>query len=175
MSVELVEGPMFAGKTGICFEFIKRSLQEGRKTAVITYTGDTRYGTGLWTHDGRNVPSVHGDSLSEPKIQEEVENASVVVIDEGQFFPDLKEFCDKWASEGKIILVAALDTDFKREPFENVRDLCPDFRTKLTSTCVHCQKPAGFTRRKTNDKEVQMIGGADEYEPVCRTCSSIKF
>lgn len=159
---------MFSGKSTFCYTFVQQCLEQRKETAVITYTGDTRYGEGLWTHDGKNVESVHGRTLSQSNIQEKAKNASVVVIDEGQFFPDLKEYCDRWASEGKVVLVAALDTTFERKPFENVRDLCPDFRTKLTSTCVHCGGCGTFTRRKTNDKEIEMIGGANEYEPVCR-------
>ncbi len=39
----------------------------------------------------------------------------VVAIDEGQFFPDLVEFCEMAANSGKTVLVAALDSTFQRQ------------------------------------------------------------
>lgn len=51
----------------------------------------------------------------------EYDNAEVVAIDEGQFFPDLEEFCCTAADEdGKQVIVAGLDGDFRRERFGQV-------------------------------------------------------
>ena len=44
----------------------------------------------------------------------------VVGVDEGQFFPDLVEFCDSMANAGKQVVVAALDGDFLRQPFGDI-------------------------------------------------------
>ena len=49
----------------------------------------------------------------------------VVGIDEGQFFPDVVEFCDEAANLGKTVVVAALDGTFERKPFGNIVSLIP--------------------------------------------------
>lgn len=41
----------------------------------------------------------------------------VVSIDEGQFFPDVVEFAERCANAGKVVIIAALDGDFRRKPF----------------------------------------------------------
>ena len=43
---------------------------------------------------------------------------------------------------------------------------------KLTNAeCLVCKAAtAAFTRRKTNDENIEVIGGADIYEAVCREC-----
>lgn len=43
-----------------------------------------------------------------------------------------------------------------------------DTVTKLTARCELCGKRAFFTLRKTDDKQTELIGGADLYMPVCR-------
>lgn len=96
----------------------------------------------------------------------------MIGIDEAQFFGDLYEFCRQAADrEGKTVIVAGLDGDFKRRRFGSVLDLIPiaDTVTKLTSRCEVCGKRALFTMRKTEEKETELIGGAEVYMPVCRS------
>jgi len=46
----------------------------------------------------------------------------VFAIDEAQFFGDLLEFCIRAAdTEGKLVLVAGLDGDFRRQRFGQAR------------------------------------------------------
>ena len=64
----------------------------------------------------------------------------VVGIDEGQFFPDVVEFCDGAANLGKTVVVAALDGTFERKPFGNIVSLIPlaEKVSKLSAVCVYC-------------------------------------
>ena len=96
----------------------------------------------------------------------------VIGIDEGQFFPDLVDFCDEMANAGKIVIVAALDGDFRRKPFGSVLELVPlaESVTKLTAVCTSCFGTASFSKRIVNDTAVECIGGADKYIAVCRAC-----
>lgn len=57
-----------------------------------------------------------------------------------------------------------------RRSFGSVLDIIPlaDSVTKLTARCELCQKRAFFTLRKTEEKQTELIGGADVYMPVCR-------
>lgn len=112
------------------------------------------------------------------RISEIIENGlyrnyEVIAIDEGQFFPDLVESSDFLANEGKIVIVAALDATFERKGFGSVLELVAmaEKITKLTSICTTCRsREASFTKRLTADKEVEMVGGAEMYKPVCRKC-----
>lgn len=56
--------------------------------------------------------------------------------------PLLDRFCDKLAEMGKIVILSALDGDFKREPFGQVLDLIPrsESVTKLSSVCKLCRR-----------------------------------
>ena len=74
---------------------------------------------------------------------------NVVAIDEGQFFNEIAEVCDRLANEGKIVIVAALDGTFQRKPFGNILNLVPlaERMTKLTAVCVGCGNEAAFTKR----------------------------
>ncbi len=42
--------------------------------------------------------------------------------------------------------------------------------TKLSAVCVYCCNDASFTKRITESKEIEVIGGEEMYKPVCRSC-----
>lgn len=85
----------------------------------------------------------------------------VVAIDEGQFYPDIVEFCEDLANKGIIVMVAALDGTFQRKPFGNIINLLPvaEKVTKLTAVCVYCSNEAAFTQRIIESQEIELIGG----------------
>lgn len=41
---------------------------------------------------------------------------------------------------------------------------------KLHAVCMQCYKEAAYTKRIGAEKEVEVIGGADKYQAVCRKC-----
>ena len=99
------------------------------------------------------------------------EEAHLIAIDEAQFFPDLLDFCTRAADEdGKEIIIAGLDGDFKRRKFGQVLDLIPhaDNVTKLTARCAKCASPGLFSLRISSEEDTTLIGGKDKYLPVCR-------
>jgi len=99
--------------------------------------------------------------------------SEVVLINEGQFFPDLEEFVKILLKNNKKIYVCGLDGDFERKKFGQMLDLIPlcDKVTKLTSLCSICKNgtPGIFSKRITMEK-VQTVVGSDNYIPVCRIC-----
>ena len=103
----------------------------------------------------------------------------VVGIDEGQFFPDVVERCERWAATGKTVIVAALDSTFQRKPFNDILGLVPlaENVTKLSAVCAHCRGDASFTKRlRAGDEEQRgelRIGGADMYVATCRACHDL--
>lgn len=96
----------------------------------------------------------------------------MIGIDEGQFFPDLIDFCESFANSGKIVVVAALDGTYQRKAFGEIMNLVPlaENVIKLNAICMRCFKNASFTKRISDEKAVEIIGGTDKYMSVCRQC-----
>ncbi|XP_022925302.1 thymidine kinase a-like [Cucurbita moschata] len=173
--VHVIVGPMFAGKTTSLLRRIQSESINGRSVAVIKSNKDTRYGLdSIVTHDGMKLPCWALPNLSSFKQkfgEGAYDKLDVIGIDEAQFFDDLYDFCREAADmDGKTVIVAGLDGDYLRRSFGSVLDIIPlaDSVTKLTARCEICGNRAFFTLRKTEEKETELIGGADMYMPVCR-------
>jgi len=110
-----------------------------------------------------------------PRIKDKLEIAKsdVILINEGQFFPDLYNVVVDMLKYNKKVYVCGLDGDFERKKFGTILDLIPlcDKVTKLTSLCSQCKDgtPGIFSMRLTNELE-QTVVGSDNYIPVCRKC-----
>lgn len=175
---------MFAGKSSELLRRVADFEEQGRRVLVIKSHKDTRYHAHkVVTHNGVSKPCHSVASLRDLGIRlgAEYSNVEVIAIDEAQFFDDLMEFCLKAADrDGKLVLVAGLDGDFKRERFGQVLDMVPvaDTVTKLTSQCAYCTEAALFSLRTVAGEQQEVVGGADLYQPVCRACyatlSSVK-
>ena len=76
------------------------------------------------------------------------------------------------ANMGKIVIVAALDGTYQRKPFKHVLELVPlaEKVTKLSSICMYCKRNAAFSHRISSEKDVEIIGGAEKYVALCRSC-----
>ncbi|KAL8128873.1 hypothetical protein V2J09_018028 [Rumex salicifolius] len=173
--IHVIMGPMFAGKTTTLLYRIQSEQRNGRNVAVIKSIKDTRYGlSSIVTHDGHKYPCLPLADLSSFRAQfgsRAYDELDVIGIDEAQFFGDLYEFCRKAADhDGKIVIVAGLDGDYLRKKFGSVLDIIPlaDTVTKLTAQCELCGKRANFTLRKNEERQTELIGGAEVYMPVCR-------
>ncbi|XP_065879710.1 thymidine kinase a-like [Euphorbia lathyris] len=173
--IHVIIGPMFAGKTTTLLRRMQSESEDGRNVAIIKSSKDTRYCLdSIVTHDGVKLPCVPLSKLSSFRQtigNDAYEELDVIGIDEAQFFEDLYDFCQEAADhDGKSVVVAGLDGDYLRRSFGCVLDIIPlaDSVTKLTARCEFCGKRAFFTLRKTEESQVELIGGADVYMPVCR-------
>jgi thymidine kinase len=97
----------------------------------------------------------------------------VVIIDEGQFYPDLYETLrNELQNTKKRFIVGGLSGDFNMRPIGQMIDLIPlaDEIIKLEAYCVYCQNgnKASFTKRIIKDTQTIVIGKGDIYVPVCR-------
>lgn len=169
----MILGPMFAGKSTELMRRIRRHRLANRRCVLIKYSKDVRHGEGrdeLSTHDNYRLKAIPTQTLFD--VVEEVKDAEVVGIDEAQFYPDLVAFSEQLASQGKIVILAALDATFRREPFGCVGELLPraECVTKLSAVCRLCRREASFTRRTTEETALEAIGGAEMYMPTCRKC-----
>lgn len=175
MSLEVVCGPMFSGKSSHIYSIMKRYAAIGVNVLVIKPSNDTRYSVfpEVVTHDGvkfdcisttRNLMSLEFDFTNSSKV---------IVIEEAQFFVDLVQFV-RWAvdTQGKNVVVVGLDGDSDRKPFGQVLDCIPlaDKVTKLCALCPLCKDgtPAPFTYRKVHEGGQVLVGASDKYEALCR-------
>ena len=175
--LEIILGPMYSGKTSRLVEIYKQCKLCNIPVAVINHSIDTRYDSGdlLSTHDKIKIPCIKTTNLFDIYENEDVYFSKVILINEGQFFPDLYHFVEDMISNinKKKVYICGLDGDFKRQKFGEILDLIPlcDKVTKLTSLCSICKNgaPGIFSKRITLETE-QTVVGSDNYIPVCRKC-----
>jgi thymidine kinase len=186
--LEIILGPMFSGKTSRLVEIYKQCKFCNISVTVINHSIDNRYDDMLLsTHDKVKIPCIKTETLKsiwtntnnygslnkEDIIFHTIKSANVILINEGQFFPDLYEVVVDMLENGKQVYVCGLDGDFERKKFGQILDIIPlcDKVTKLTSLCSLCKDgtPGIFSLRLSNEKE-QTIVGSENYIPVCRSC-----
>ena len=91
--IELIMGPMFAGKSTELLRRIKRQEISGKTCLSIKFAADTRYSQEcISTHDRQVHHAVACSKLAE--VGELWREFEVVGIDEGQFFEDILEFSE---------------------------------------------------------------------------------
>ncbi len=82
-------------------------------------------------------------------------DTDVVVIDEGQFFDwTIADVCNFLADDGRRVIIAGLDTDFRGEPFGPMPLLMAQAERvdKLQAICVVCGAPASRSQRLINGR-----------------------
>ncbi len=113
---------------------------------------------------------------SPQEILELAKDSQVVGIDEAQFFSeDLADVCNKLADDGKRVIVAGLDQDYRGIPFEPIPQLLAraEYITKTLAICVNCGNPADRTQRTIATHDRVVVGASDSYEARCRKCHYI--
>ena len=189
--LEIILGSMYSGKTSRLVEIYKQYKFCNISVVVINHSIDTRYDDELLsTHDKIKIPCIKTEKLFDiypydlnlekgvqniPRITDKfkIVACEVILINEGQFFPDLEEFVKILLTNDKKVYVCGLDGDFERKKFGQILNLIPlcDKVTKLTSLCSVCKNgaPGIFSKRITLETE-QTVVGSDNYIPVCRKC-----
>jgi len=170
--IELILGPMFSGKSTRLIGLIRKYTYKAKKTIMIKFFADKRYSekSEVVTHDLLTYDSIDCQNLRDN--MEKIKNYDVIGIDEGQFFPDLVEVCEELALMKKIVIVAALNGDFRMEPFPVIAKLISkaDKIKLLKAYCFHCHKDAKFTLRTVQCNETVLIGAGEAYKAACREC-----
>lgn len=173
--LELIIGPMYAGKSTELMRIINRYKCLNKNIIIINHTFNNRYETnGLSTHNNQKIEECI--ILSELKdIDEEILNkCDVIIIEELQFFNNSCNTIINWCdNHKKIVIAAGLDGDFMRNPFGDVLKLIPHAEkvTKLSALCKKCGNGnlAHFTKRIISNNETTLVGSNDIYEALCRT------
>lgn len=172
--LELIIGPMYAGKSTELFRIINRFKCLKKNIIIINHKLNNRYGsTGLTTHNNETIDKCIILELLHNLNDNDLSNADVIIIEELQFFKDAYDTIIDWCdNKGKIVVAAGLDGDFLRNPFGDVLKLIPHAEkiTKLSALCKRCGDGtlAHFSKRIINASETTMVGSNDIYEAVCR-------
>ena len=167
--VELIIGPMFAGKTTEMLRRIDRAELGRSRCIIMKYAKESDFEQGtVNTHDSYSHEAIECNSLMS-HIQECL-TYDTIGIDEGHFFNDLNSFCETLANAGKRVIVAALDGTYLRKPFKNVLKLISNCESilKLTAVCTETGNDASFTKRIINSHESRLVGGTETYQAVSR-------
>jgi thymidine kinase len=171
--IEAVVGSMFSGKTQELIRRLRLATIARQKVQVFNHALDTRYAKDhIVSHDSSKTPSqavakakdILG--LIEPETQ-------VVGIDEVQFFDEgIIEVCEALADQGRRVIVAGLDQDYRGIPFPVTSQLMgvAEFVTKNLAICSVCGSPANRSQRLSNTRKLIEVGTGDKYEARCRAC-----
>ncbi|MGE4320274.1 MAG: thymidine kinase [Acholeplasmataceae bacterium] len=175
--IEVVCGPMFAGKTEELIRRIKRLEYAKQNVLVFKPAIDIRYAKEeIVSHNLSKKPSIIIENSVEV-LNYVKEDTDAVVIDEVQFFDaDIVGIAESLADKGIRVIVGGLDRDFRGEPFGPMPELLAraEFVTKLTAICVKSGLPATRTQRIIDGKPANyndplvLIGANESYEPRSR-------
>ncbi len=170
--IEVICGSMFSGKTEELIRRLKRAKIANQRVEIFKPKIDTRYDERkVVSHDENYIlatPIAHSSELMNL-----TDGVSVVGVDEAQFFDeDLTEVVQNLALNGKRIIVAGLDMDFKGRPFGPIPQVLAvaEYITKVHAICSHCGNLATHSYRLSANADTVVLGEKDKYEPRCRTC-----
>ncbi|MCK9793063.1 thymidine kinase [Isoptericola sp. 4D.3] len=178
--LEVIAGPMFAGKTEELVRRVHRALFARRGALVVAHELDTRSGPDrVASHSGLEVPSrTVGAAADIPALVGD--DVELVAVDEAQFFgPPLVDVLTGLADAGLVVVVAGLSVTFDGRAFAPLPELMAvaESVTKLTAVCTVCGRDAAFhvrlvPRAGAGDDALTPVsghvGGAEAYEPRCR-------
>ena len=171
--IEAVVGSMFSGKTQELIRRLRLATIARQKVQVFNHALDARYAKDhIVSHDQAKIPS-RAVAKAEDILDLVDADTQVVGIDEVQFFDDaVVEVCEALADQGRRVLVAGLDQDYRGVPFPVTCRLMgvAEFVSKNLAVCSVCGSPANRSQRLSSTKKLIEVGAADKYEARCRAC-----
>ncbi len=180
--IEVITGPMFAGKTEELIRRVNRLQYAKQNILVFKPSIDIRYGDeDVVSHNNTRTRSVNITKASE--IMEYIDDdTDVVAIDEIQFLDDeAVNISEYLADHGIRVIISGLDRNFRGDPFSFMPTLMAmaEDVTKLSAICVKCHTPATRTQRIIDGRPANyndpiiLVGAKDTYEARCRHCHEV--
>ena len=174
MSLEIVVGPMFSGKSTYAISYIRRQKAIGKYVVAVKPTIDKRYSEDsvIISHDKEKIPCIMWDVSHELSATRHMLQADCIVIEEAQFFKGLRILIQYlMTNHKKNILLVGLDGDSAQLSFGEVLDCIPyaTHVTKLNALCAQCKDGtlAPYTKKLVNDGLQVDVGGSEKYAAVC--------
>lgn len=169
--IEVISGCMFSGKTEELIRQVRRARIARQKTQIFKPAIDARYSLhDVTSHDQQSWPAQTVSQASEilPLMEAGTLN---VAIDEAQFFSDeLVDVATALATQGKRVIIAGLDTDWRGRPFGPMPRLMAlaEIVRKQYAICKVCGAPATRTQRLVSANDDILLGSSESYEARCR-------
>jgi thymidine kinase len=168
--VEVVTGCMFSGKTEELIRRLNRARYATQRVLMVKPAIDTRYAVAdVVSHSDARYPCQPVHHAAD--ILRIAGDAEVVGVDEAQFFDqDLVAVVERLANEGRRVVVAGLDQDFRGQPFGPIPHLMAiaEYVTKTLAVCMVCGAPANRSQRLVGRDDQVVLGAAETYEARCR-------
>jgi thymidine kinase len=146
----VIVGSMYSGKTEELIRRLRRAQIARQRVEIFKPTIDDRYRARRDRVAQRAAHSVARGPHRAGLLQYAHE-AQVIGIDEGQFLgTDLVRVCETLARQGKRVIVAGLDQDYRAGRSSRCPQLLAiaEYITKTLAICVVCGEPANRTYRK---------------------------
>lgn len=177
--LEVICGPMFAGKSEELLRRVRRAQLAGLDVEVFNHALDSRHADGnVRSHSGLSTASRPAAEVAELRELLSGQRPALVAIDEAQFFgAPLLDLAQDLAADGTHVVVAGLCVTFDGRPFEPLPSLMAVAETivKLTAVCAVCGADAPFHQRVTGDAAPDAltsfdahVGGTETYQARCR-------
>ncbi len=181
--IYVICGSMFSGKSEELIKKLRRIPYA--KYSAIAFAPDVDFRRGK-----NSINSASGGEYKATSVKRSVDilevvqktnpTVDVVAIDEAQFFDmNLVEVCRMLADQGKQVLVAGLDLDFRGEPFGpmgTLKQIATHTQTEHAQ-CNVCGKEASRTQRLVTvdgekrpahyDEPIILVGAEESYEARC--------
>lgn len=180
--IEVICGPMFAGKTEELIRRVTRMEYAHKSFLVFKPLIDNRYSQDeVVSHSKYKKKAINIKEAKEilPYVTDDIQ---AVVVDEVQFFDEsMIDVLSYLAGKGLRVICAGLDLDFKGKPFGIIPSLLAiaEDVTKLTAICMCCGEEATRTQRiidgheAYDDDPVVLVGAKESYEARCRRCHRV--
>ena len=181
--IEVICGPMFAGKSEELIRRIKRLEYAKKKIIVFKPLIDNRYSEDEVVSHNKRKTKCYNLASSKDVYKYITDDTYAVAFDEVQFMDEgIIKVCQDLADRGIRVICAGLDNDFKGEPFSIMPQLLcmAEYVTKLTAICNVCGCNATRTQRIVNgipasyDDPIIIVGASEAYEPRCRHCHEVR-
>lgn len=158
--IELILGPIFSGKSAQLIEVIRKHSCSAKKTVIVKfYAEKDSEKSEIITHD-----LIKYDSINCKKLRDSfniIKTYDVIRMDEGQSFSHLVEVSEELALLKKIVVIAALNGDYKMAPFPVITRIISraDKLKLLKAYCYNCYRDAKFSLyygQKVNQKKMKV-------------------
>jgi thymidine kinase len=164
---------MFSGKTQELIRRLRLAAIARQKVQVFNSALDDRYAKDhIVSHDLAKIPCQPAAKAKDILGLVDADT-QVVGIDEVQFFDEeVVGVCERLADEGRRVIVAGLDQDYRGAPFAVTSRLMAlaEFVTKNLAICSVCGSPANRSQRLSQTRRLIEVGAGGKYEARCRRC-----
>lgn len=174
-SITLIMGPMKSGKT-LQLALFGCKYSKAMKVIVLKPRIDITSSVGeICSRTGLSCKCLDVERLGDVEHMEEFITARFILIDEAQFFPDLKEHVLKWCDR-KSYVIGGLDADNEQQRFGQIWELIPYAKKvkKLTALCELCNDGTVAVATISLGKKTEQIQIDDRaestYRAVCLKC-----